>query len=105
MKEVLKYCVVPVEATGFAAHRLVIGGHRQMTWAVVLDGEYAGNIQRKDSKWVHDNWVFTFADHSPMLKDRKTWEARMKEARFIVWRAYKARTADMIDLSSTLILT
>ncbi len=86
---------VPVTTTALVAHRqLMPSGKVSMMWAIFLNGEHIGMIHRNDRKYVHDNWNYTL---NPSHKADKELCKQVFDLKILVWRAYKAKTADVVD--------
>ena len=96
----------PVDDTNqLVAYRLKISGRRTHSFAVTLNGQALARLSRNDSKWVHDNWNFTYIWKNeldgPMVltrENRKYLDKALKELTYKIKEAISNRSADIVVL-------
>lgn len=84
------------------AYRVRMRGHIQNIWIVNLNGQALCHISKRDSRWVHDNWDWTYfyKDVQTVMtaENRKYLDGMLKKLIYAIKDAVTARNADVVAL-------
>lgn len=83
-----------------AAYRLKMQGRSGSMWVVNLRGQALCVISKRDSRWVHDNWDWTYF-YKPVqtvmtANNRKYLDSMMRKLTYEIKDAVSAKRADVV---------
>ena len=87
------------DSNQLVAYRIRFMGKVCPRWVVNLQGQCLAKIERKDSRFVHDNWTFEYFYKTGMtIENRLYLDMMLKKLMYKVWDAVKEKQADVVVL-------
>jgi hypothetical protein len=90
------------DTNSLVAYRMRMNGRVNYLWIINVRGQVLASISKRDSKWVHDNWDFTYFGRDQqniMTRDnRKYLDSMIRQLTSEIKKAISEKRADVVVL-------